>query len=182
MKRLLLVPLLLTTLFGCSQKEKVLEIPVLPTVEEIRSECKTKLSKDEKYLLNMKNNNEYYMNRDFIRCMDYEILFKKRLCDSRVFPERYFVNAERRDGFNRDFRKLVLDLEITNYPSTTLNFAPIEGSLTDIVTGEKYKLKEIIQNYTNYEKGEKTVVLDDYEQKWIPLKICKSWAEEDFEK
>ena len=41
MKRLLLAPLLLTTPFGCSQKEKVLEIPVLPTVEEIRSECKT---------------------------------------------------------------------------------------------------------------------------------------------
>ena len=160
MKHLLLAPLLLATLMGCTQKRKNVEIPIpnLPTLEEIKDECKTQ--KDYSYE----------------RCLKFEIKRGKRLCDSRVFPNRYEVDAVRRDIFN----DRIFDLEIAVYPTYYYQGkAEIDGTLIDIITGEVYKLKEIFQ-YPPGGAGEKTVTLDyngDY--KWIPLKQCKSYAEKD---
>ena len=157
MKRFLFVPLFLATLLGCSQKSKNVEIPIpnLPTLEEIKDECKAETG-------SVKD------------CIDYEIKRKKRLCDSRVFPNRYEVDATRRDIFN----DRIFDLEIAVYPTYFYQGkAEIDGTLKDIITGEVYKLKEIFQ-YPPGGVGEKTVTLDyngDY--KWIPLKQCKSYAE-----
>ena len=159
MKRYLLTPLLLATLLGCSQKSKKVEIPIpipnLPTLEEIKDECKTQ-------------------TLDIDYCVDYEIKIKKRLCDSRVFPDRYEVDAIRKDIFN----DRIFDLEISEYPTYYYQGkGEIEGTLTDIITGKVYNLKEIFQ-YPPGGVGEKTVTLDYYgDYKWIPLKKCKSYAE-----
>ena len=127
----------------------------LRTLEDLTKECKEDPSPYSSYK----------------GCLNYEVHMNERLCDVTLFPNRYKVPVyERKDNFGNR----VFDLEITKYPEYFYNGkGNVEGTITDVISGEVYELKEILE-YNVLDIGEITVTFDYFTTyKWLPLEKCE---------
>jgi len=107
----------------------------------------------------------------FNSSLEYEVHMNEKLCDAKLFPNRYKVQVcESKDNFGNR----VFDLEIIKYLEYFYNGKEVvEATITDVISGNVYELKEIMESNV-LDIGEITVTFDYFTTyKWLPLEKCE---------